>query len=767
MTAYSNPLLKRGRREEGFTLVEIMFAIVILGILAAIVVPGFFKYQAEINSQKMKADLVQAGIIIEQEQIDNNGLFPKYIPNEMLASPTMKEFSYTFSEDRTKFCLQANTPSGKWFISSESKTASNIVCTQSNVGENSSTPWKGLTVATPTFKGTPANTWASNASSSSTALSWNSIVCDLDDADAAEWADKTVATYSIKAINITRGGTLTLPWQTQTTANMKLTGWLPGDKVTYQVQARCTITSGTEYTYTSGFSGAVPDTVALFEVDDTSFTSTPTMLWGVTDTAPSYSASWKDAFCPAGTMQYRINVTQTGATTDATGNTAWATSRTKALNSTFSGGKGATLTHYVSCLLPDGRRIDSAGLTAQLNVPLKPPVAPASIGSNNANGLTAIVPNNIFWSATTCVLGSPEYRLNRTAPSAVNSAWVSANNLEQSLTAGTDYTYRVEARCANGSAFSDVSGYSPSTTFTAQYSIPPQPAVPAGLRSDAGGTSNIENNRLLWSAVACDDSAYAEYRVQRYMKNGVTSGQQAGPSPWQQGLNYALPDSWLAWGSTLGFQVQSRCTNVNFSSEPTAWSAGHTFTTSVPTPAAPGGVRNDGGGSGLWNAVSCAPGTSAEYRLNLTTSNGNSTPNNYGGWTSALRWDFSWNQGTPQAARIQARCSGPNVDSAISAFSATTSWTTVLYAPSGMNAGIPSFRTASWGGNCAPGASIQFVWAIRDTREVDKWSNYNWSGQTSYSNQSVAWGSGSVNVTGRCVTSWATSDGAGARGNFG
>lgn len=767
MKPQTTPLFKRGQKEEAFTLVEVMFAILIIGILAAIAVPAFFRYKAELDSQELKTKLIQAATFVEQDQVDNNGLYPKYIPNEMLSNSTMKGFAYTYSDDRTQFCLQANTPSGKWFVSSESKVPSKDVCTQPNVASNSSTPWKGFTVPVPTFKGQSTNSWASNASASNAQVQWNGITCPLASEDADEWASKTVATYAVRVTNTSRGGTITTPWQTQTTATIPLTNWLPGDAITYQLQARCTITSGSDYNYTSNLSTSQTDTVASFTVNDTTWTTAPAMTWKATDSTPSYKAAWKDAFCPAGTMQYSIDVTQTGATKDSTGNVAWATNITKALNSTFTGGSPATITHKVSCLLSDGRRVTSNGLTATMPVPLKPPVAPASISSDNSNGITPVTPNNILWSAVTCTLGNPEYRLNRAVPDNANSSWITATNLQQSLTAGTTYQFRVESRCNNGSVTSDSSGYSPVLTVTAQYNIPPKPAVPASLRSDDNGSNAIANNHLSWGAVSCDAASYAEYRIQRYMKDGTTTNGSAGPSTWTQNTDINIPGSWLAYGSKLGFQVQSRCTNPNYSSDPTAWSAGHTFTTDIPAPKAPGGIDNNGWFTVSWDATSCPSGTSTEYRIQQYVTNGNNT-STYSGWSTSRSSGLSGaTQGKPQGAKAQAHCSGPNADSDPSSFSSNTTWYSGIDAPTGMNAGISSYRTASWGGNCAAGTDIQFIWAIRDSAGNDKWSNYSWSGQTSYSNTSTGWGTGTVVAQGRCYTNWKTSGGAQATGPFG
>jgi type IV pilus assembly protein PilA len=53
------------RRNEGFTLIEILIIIVIIGLLAAIAIPQFIAYRSQAIDAQLKSDLRNAAVAVE------------------------------------------------------------------------------------------------------------------------------------------------------------------------------------------------------------------------------------------------------------------------------------------------------------------------------------------------------------------------------------------------------------------------------------------------------------------------------------------------------------------------------------------------------------------------------------------------------------------------------------------------------------------------------------------------------------------------------
>jgi len=79
-----------GEKEQGFTLIELMVVIIIIGILAAIAIPVFLNQRKQAWTSSVKSDLANAAIAAESYAVSNNGSY-LLLTKGLLATNGFKE----------------------------------------------------------------------------------------------------------------------------------------------------------------------------------------------------------------------------------------------------------------------------------------------------------------------------------------------------------------------------------------------------------------------------------------------------------------------------------------------------------------------------------------------------------------------------------------------------------------------------------------------------------------------------------------------------
>lgn len=134
-------LMKKKNSSQGFTLIEVMIAVVIVGILAAIAYPSYIDYIIKSGRSEGVAAVMNVANLQEQYYLDNRAYTTDMTKLGLPASPFLTEHGYysVASAGTSSFTITATAKGNQ---ASRDSTCATITMTSAGVKGPSAECWK-------------------------------------------------------------------------------------------------------------------------------------------------------------------------------------------------------------------------------------------------------------------------------------------------------------------------------------------------------------------------------------------------------------------------------------------------------------------------------------------------------------------------------------------------------------------------------------------------------------------------------------------------
>lgn len=94
-------------RTEGFTLIETLTVVIVLGVIAAIAIPHFLRQREEAWQGAVNSDLRNAALELAIDAANNGGQYPLALPASVVTSPNVT-IAMGAGATAARICLQGD-----------------------------------------------------------------------------------------------------------------------------------------------------------------------------------------------------------------------------------------------------------------------------------------------------------------------------------------------------------------------------------------------------------------------------------------------------------------------------------------------------------------------------------------------------------------------------------------------------------------------------------------------------------------------------------
>jgi len=113
---------QRHKQVSGFTIVELLIVIVVIGVLAAVVIVAYSGIQERARASAASSALTQAAKKIALWQIDNPGSVPTSLSDAGVTSSGSASYQYSQTNSGTGYCITATVGTTSYYLNSTTQT---------------------------------------------------------------------------------------------------------------------------------------------------------------------------------------------------------------------------------------------------------------------------------------------------------------------------------------------------------------------------------------------------------------------------------------------------------------------------------------------------------------------------------------------------------------------------------------------------------------------------------------------------------------------